>query len=444
MLLDSHRYLWLSMLASLLFVPCVRADEGDEVVVWDNSFNAAGPPAGFTNFAQDFENPPDVIAMVAADVDLPFGEIVTGGRLRFFFSNAGSVPDGIIFLVWEEREGRLVDEPVARFDVTDDFRVYRDGMSLVIEGTFDGGQSYISTGQKRWWTILPIREFPPSIFARTTTNVVGEGIWASDLDFDPAKPWSHDDAELVDDHDVMFQLLGQSGPADGDVDSDGDVDLFDAAFYFACIRGLHSGPLSLACAEFDFDADDDVDLIDFGSLQTRFTRTCGFEILHQPVGVTACPHDAFDLHVEVDLAPVEYQWRRDGMPIPGETTDTLLFPDVGETDTGTYNCVVSDSCGNMAMTVPVTVNVLEDVVILIPPVGGTICAGSDINISVVADAVNGYQWFRNGKSIDGATEASLAVIDVDENDAGFYQVLVTGDCGLLLSPSAEVQVVDCP
>ncbi len=435
----------LLMAVLMVAASCTLADDGGkgDIVVWDNSFSVEGPFAGYKNYSQDFGDPPDIVGMVAADVDLPFGTVVTGGRLRFSFSAAGGVPDGIIFFVWEEIDGRLSDKPVARFDASRDFQICRDDIGLIIEGRFDGGQVYISSGEKLWWTILPVLDFPPQIFAVTTEEVVGEGMWATFLPQNLLFPWTCCEVELLQDIDVKFQLFGGPGPANGDIDSDDDVDLIDVELFFACVTGPGGGPLPGGCVGFDFDADDDVDRADFRGLQLRYTGPCGFSITQQPLHVTACPGDEFQLQVGVDADHVSFQWRRDGENIEGETTSVLEIPDASAADAASYDCVVTDNCGDVLILNVANVAVLEDVVLLTPPEGGTFCAGANFTLFVVADEVDEYLWFHDGVSISGATGTALTVTNIDADDAGAYQVLITGDCGSLLSPVADVVVSDC-
>lgn len=56
----------------------------------------------------------------------------------------------------------------------------------------------------------------------------------------------------------------------GDADDDGDVDLFDAAAFNACVTGPGGGA-DPPCDTFDFDDDNDVDLVDYGAFQIAFT-----------------------------------------------------------------------------------------------------------------------------------------------------------------------------
>lgn len=59
----------------------------------------------------------------------------------------------------------------------------------------------------------------------------------------------------------------------------------------------------------------------------------------------------------VVTAPIGYQWRKDGVPIPGATQSTLTLPNVQSGDTGSYDIVVSYTDQNIVSS-PVTLSVV--------------------------------------------------------------------------------------
>lgn len=88
-------------------------------------------------------------------------------------------------------------------------------------------------------------------------------------------------------------------------------------------------------------------------------------------------------------------------------------------------------------------NVLPLVTITSQPVSKNACPGTDISLSVSAEGVNlKYQWQKNGSDIAGATNATLALINVQASDIGIYRCIVTGDCGLAVtSNEASVELL---
>jgi len=48
----------------------------------------------------------------------------------------------------------------------------------------------------------------------------------------------------------------------------------------------------------------------------------------------------------VGVENFKYQWRHNGQPITGKTGDTLMITNVMESDSGDYECVVTNQYGN--------------------------------------------------------------------------------------------------
>ncbi|MCH8251617.1 MAG: SUMF1/EgtB/PvdO family nonheme iron enzyme, partial [Planctomycetes bacterium] len=70
---------------------------------------------------------------------------------------------------------------------------------------------------------------------------------------------------------IGLRVVQSLATPNGDVDADGDIDLFDTGAIIACQTGPDGGGVSLDCGVFDFDVDDDVDLRDVGTLMNAFT-----------------------------------------------------------------------------------------------------------------------------------------------------------------------------
>ncbi|MFZ4430117.1 MAG: immunoglobulin domain-containing protein, partial [Phycisphaerales bacterium] len=49
-------------------------------------------------------------------------------------------------------------------------------------------------------------------------------------------------------------------------------------------------------------------------------------------------------------APISYQWRKNGVNIPGATSSTLTFASVDAADAGVYSCVATNACGSTVGT----------------------------------------------------------------------------------------------
>ncbi len=84
----------------------------------------------------------------------------------------------------------------------------------------------------------------------------------------------------------------------------------------------------------------------------------------------------------------------------------------------------------------------EPVDIQTGPTGGIYTAGDGLTLSVQAggDGPFTYQWRKDGVEIAGATSSSFSIAELTEDDAGVYDVAITGPDGTSLSDPAVVSV----
>ncbi len=70
-------------------------------------------------------------------------------------------------------------------------------------------------------------------------------------------------------------------------------------------------------------------------------------VTQQPAGGVVCPGGSITLSTRATSpAPLAYQWRRNGVPIPGATGRTLTLADVGPGQAGSYDALVSNTCSS--------------------------------------------------------------------------------------------------
>jgi len=78
--------------------------------------------------------------------------------------------------------------------------------------------------------------------------------------------------------------------------------------------------------------------------------------------------------------------------------------------------------------------------ITLQPVGGTVTEGDDFVFSVQGSGLPSYQWTKDGKPIQGATNATYLISDVRTNDTGSYAVVLSNGAGSVTSSPAVLEV----
>ena len=171
-------------------------------------------------------------------------------------------------------------------------------------------------------------------------------------------------------------------------------------------------------------------------------------IQSQPAAQTeVCSANSFTLSVTA-INGQTYQWLKNDATIGGATSSTFNIPSVASSDAATYKVVVSNSCG-----FNVTSNAAVLVVKSLPSnltaaSTNQLCVGAPYTLQVNPATNNGgtltYQWKKAGLIIPNATNASLALTNVQIGDAAVYTVAVTNSCGTVISPDYTITVTQTP
>jgi hypothetical protein len=159
-------------------------------------------------------------------------------------------------------------------------------------------------------------------------------------------------------------------------------------------------------------------------------------ITTQPVSQTVCAGTNVTFSVTAAGASLTYQWRKNTVNIPGATSSSYTITGATAGDAGSYDVVVSGSCGT-ATSNAATLSINAATVISTQPASQTVCAGSNVSFSVTANGTSiTYQWRKAGVNISGATSSTFAITGATAGDAGNYDVVVTGTCGVATSSTA--------
>ncbi len=139
---------------------------------------------------------------------------------------------------------------------------------------------------------------------------------------------------------------------------------------------------------------------------------------------------------------LSYQWYKDNIAISGATGETYTIEKTMVSDAGTrYKVVVNNIAGNVTSALAtLTVNIKPT--ITVQPVEQTVGPRSNVTLSVTATgtAPLSYQWYKDNKTIAGATGSSYTINSTTGNDTGTYMVKVSNAAGYVNSKSVKLTV----
>jgi hypothetical protein len=134
-----------------------------------------------------------------------------------------------------------------------------------------------------------------------------------------------------------------------------------------------------------------------------------------------------------------YQWLFYGTNLPGAVASSLVITNVGTNALGTYHAEVWNAY-SAATSAPALL--LMSPSIRSAFVGATVTWGkpASISVSAVGSGTLGYQWFKDGATVAGATNATLDFPTVQISDGGLYSVVVNSLWGSTTNVPAQLVV----
>jgi mucin-19 len=169
-------------------------------------------------------------------------------------------------------------------------------------------------------------------------------------------------------------------------------------------------------------------------------------ITSQPAALTVAAGNYAFLSVQASgIAPITYQWRKDGQPLAGGTGSFYEIPVAEAVHAGSYDVVVAN-LGNSLTSTPAALTVQPggsgQIALLVQPVstGALLGGAASFAVSASGTAPISYQWRRNGVDIAGANGPVYAVSALQSRDVGSYDVEVGNGTGKLLSAKATMSV----
>ena len=129
--------------------------------------------------------------------------------------------------------------------------------------------------------------------------------------------------------------------------------------------------------------------------------------------------------------PLYYQWKKDGVILPGANLNKLRIFEANADDASGYTVVVSNSYGSIESNAAFLQVSQPPQIARGRPICQEITVGESFALRVDAMGTGplSYQWMRNGLNISGATSSTYFVENATKDDTGNYRVLVSsGNC----------------
>ena len=139
------------------------------------------------------------------------------------------------------------------------------------------------------------------------------------------------------------------------------------------------------------------------------------------------------------FAPLACLWYFNGNPC-GEGTN-FSVAGVSPRISGNYTVVVSNAGGSVTSSVAVLM-VGDSPSITAQPANQVVAAGGTVSLNVSTHGTGplGFQWFKNGGMILGATNNALSLANASVMNSGVYYVVVTNAYGMTISQPVTVTV----
>jgi hypothetical protein len=136
-----------------------------------------------------------------------------------------------------------------------------------------------------------------------------------------------------------------------------------------------------------------------------------------------------------------YQWYKDGIAIQGKIDSQFYIQFLSEKDNGRYHVTVNSDpvCPEVTST-NFAIDIKSKPSIQLQPVGQTACMGETVQLVTNASFATGYQWFKDGVLVPGATNNLLVLNNLTGSNSGKYWVRIsaTAPCLPILSDTATV------
>jgi hypothetical protein len=151
-----------------------------------------------------------------------------------------------------------------------------------------------------------------------------------------------------------------------------------------------------------------------------------------------------DLKVPPMPAAFAISWFKDGHSVEGATNTVLSFTNVSFATAGTYVAVLTTVFQSLT-SAPVAISV-SPLLVTISPATQSLRRGSNAVFSAAAEGIGPfrYQWRFNSEELPNATNATLAVTNIQLTNEGMYDLAVANAFGAVTSAPVFLGVLIAP
>lgn len=172
------------------------------------------------------------------------------------------------------------------------------------------------------------------------------------------------------------------------------------------------------------------------------------KIVRQPQDVKVADGQDAEFSVyAVGRKPLTYQWRFQGVNLPGQIYSNLVLRLVQPANIGAYRVVVNNSAGGVESEIATLSTIGDGATIIRQPAGTTKAVGEEIRLvaQVSGSPPIDYQWFFNtNTALLGKNSSELVITNAQLSDSGSYHLQVNNARGGDTSVAVRVQVVPRP
>jgi len=188
------------------------------------------------------------------------------------------------------------------------------------------------------------------------------------------------------------------------------------------------------------------------------------KITEQPQPISSRQAESIAFSVSASgIAPIAYQWRKNGVDIPNANQAHFSIPNLHKNDEGDYDCVLSNACGTKN-SIKAKLSVGRIPMISQQPQAASVCNGSPAQMRVLADLeakqdvalaaneVLSYQWQQKGRNAAffenitdnniyaGSNTNQLSIQSNPDLDASQFRCLIANSFATVQSDVAGLKV----